>query len=92
MDTAKTFQAKRVRSLGDQAVTFRSPDHHHGDLVTLDVYDRGHYDHTATYRVSHRPSTADERLVWPPEVLAFPARDPEPATVCPTRRRTAKTG
>ena len=92
MDTAKTFQAKRVRSLGDQAVTFRSPDHRHGDLVTLDVYDRGHYDHTATYRVSHRPSTADERLVWPPEVLAFPARDPEPATVWPTRRRTAKTG
>lgn len=84
MDTVKTFQAKRTRSLGDQAVTFHSADHRHGDLVTLDVYDRGRYDHTATYRVSHRPRTdlvPDERLVWPPELLAFPARDPEPATV-----------
>ena len=81
MDTAKTFQAKRVRSLGDEAVTFRSGDHRHGDLVTLDVYDGGRYDHTASYRVSHRPVTLDEMLVWPPEVLAFPAGDTEPATV-----------
>lgn len=84
MDTAKTFLAKRVRSLGDEAVTFRSADHRHGDLVTLDVYDGGRYDHTAIYRVSHRPPTelvADERLVWPPELLAFSARDLEPSTV-----------
>ncbi len=39
MDTAKTFQAKRVRSLGDHAATFRSPDHLHSDLATLNVWE-----------------------------------------------------